>query len=206
MLTNNIIICIVSVIMNDLYDLSNLINKYTTELKGVFTINELKTLFNDFNEVALFRKINKLVKKNILSNFCRGFYIAQNFDIEQLSSKINEASYISFGNILAKELIISSIPKYTLMCIKLGKNRVYKYSNYKIIYLSIAQHLFFGFETIKGINYALKEKAFLDTLFFNIYQDINIKLLNINLVYSFLKKYKNSKFIIFVKRYIDERI
>ena len=201
--------------MNTLYNLNNLINKYSYTLKGVFTINELKTLFNDFNEITFFRKIKKLTKNNILSSFCRGFYITKNFDIEQLSSKINENSYISFGNILAKTLIIGSIPKYTLTCVKLGRKRVYKYSNYKIIFLSIAQHLFFGYETIEGINYALKEKAFLDTLYyyqkgykfsFNIYHDINIKLLDKNLIYSFLKKYKNSKFIIFVKKYLDERI
>ena len=121
--------------MNNVYGLYKLVNKYSSQLKGVFTINDLKTLFNDFNEITLFKKIKKLTKNNILSIFCRGFYITKDFDIEQLSSKINEDSYISFGNILAKELIIGSIPKYTLTCVKLGRKRVYKSSNYKLIFL-----------------------------------------------------------------------
>jgi hypothetical protein len=126
--------------MNNLYKLSKLIEKYSPDLNGVFSISDLKNLFNDFNDITFYRKIKKLEANNILTRFCRGFYIAQQFDIEVLSSRINEDSYISFANILAKELLIGSIPKYTLTCVKLGRKRSYHHKDYKIIYGSLGIH------------------------------------------------------------------
>ncbi|MHC4873169.1 MAG: hypothetical protein ACYTFY_15105, partial [Planctomycetota bacterium] len=65
-----------------------------------------------------------------------------------------------------------------------------------------------------GVKKAQPEKAFLDCLyyyqsgkkyFFNIFEDINISLLNEKRLFSFLKKYKNPKFRRFVYDYYTER-
>lgn len=202
------------VIMNDILFFNSLITKYSEVQKGVFTIGDLKTLFNDFNDLSLFRKINKLVENDILKKFFRGYYITPEYNIEHLSSVICEESYISLNTILAKEMIIGSIPKFRLSCVKLGRNREYKNEEVTIKYFSISDQLFFGYKKIEGINYALKEKAFLDTLYFyqkgnkfsfNIFQDINIEKLNLDLITYYLKEYKNPRFVSFVKGYLDER-
>ncbi len=214
-MTETIILSIFIVIMNNLYELNKLIEKYSSDLRGVFSISDLKNLFNDFNDISFYRKIKKLETNKILTRFVRGFYVDQNFDIEVLSSRINEDSYISFANILAKELLIGSIPKYTLSCVKLGRKRSYTHDGYKINYLSISPQLYFGYYNKNAIFYAQKEKALLDTLYyyqkgrrfsFNLFTDINYRLLDLNLLNEYLKKYNNPKFISFVEGLINEKI
>jgi len=210
-LTNIISIGIVSVDMKKLIDLYTKIQKFEKQQEGIFTTNELSVLFDINNPMLLNKRINQLLKNGYLKKFIRGFYITDGFNIELLSRKINPDSYISFGNILAKEMVIGTVPKFTLYCVKPGRKRVYKNKLGTIIYLTILEKLFFGFECKNGINYAIKEKALLDTLYFyqkgikysfNIFQDINLDLIDKNKVMLFLKKYKNPKFIQFVKRYL----
>jgi len=201
--------------MNDILTFNSLINKYSESQKGVFTIGDLKTLFNEFNELSLIRKINKLIENKVIKKFSRGYYVTESFNIEHLSAVIVETSYISLNSILAKELIIGSVPKYKLSCVKTGRNREYTDGAAAIKYFSISEKLFFGYSTIEGINYADKEKAFIDTLYFyqkgnkfsfNIFEDINVSKLDTGLVLTYLKEYKNPKFVNFVKGYLDERV
>jgi uncharacterized protein YktA (UPF0223 family) len=213
-MTDTINFSIVSVIMKNEYDLYKLVQKYEGFQKGVFSISDLKNLFNEFNEVSLYKKIKNLQKKSILNKFCRGFYTTDNFSLETLTSRINKNSYISLGYILAQELIIGSIPRYTITCIKLGKKRTYSSKKENINYLGICPQLFFGFVNKAGVNYALKEKAFLDTLYFyqkgykfsfNIFSDINCNMLDKKIIYKFLNKYNNPKFVSFAKNYLNEK-
>jgi opacity protein-like surface antigen len=201
--------------MKNMYNISQSIRKYEQQMEGVFTISDLQNIINEKNNVVLSRKIRAIEENKIIFRFCKGYYITENFSIETLSAKINPESYISFGYILAKELIIGSIPKYTLPCVKLGRKREYANSTYKIKYFTIKQDFFFGYQIKAGVKYASKEKAFLDVLYyyqkgtrfsFDIFSDINIERLNINTIYEYLKKYKNPKFIQFVKGYLDARI
>lgn len=201
--------------MKNLYDLNELIKKYSETHQGVFSISDLKNLFNDSNPVSLYRKIGKLEKRGIIQKFCRGFYITPDVNLEMLSAQINSESYISFGNILARELVIGSIPAKRITCVKTGRKREYENEQGTILYLSISPHLFFGYKNIDGINYADKEKALLDTLYFyqkgqrfsfNIYQDVNYNSINKKLVSEYLTEYRNPKFINFVKGILDERL
>ena len=194
--------------MKNLYDLNKLIEKYSEKHQGVFSISDLKNLFNDSNPVSLYRKIRTLEAKRILQKFCRGFYTTQHVNLEMLSARINVDSYISFGNVLSRELTIGSIPAKRITCVKTGKKREYENIQGTILYLSIAPDLFFGYKNSSGINYAIKEKAILDTLYFyqkghkfsfNIYHDIDYDSFNKEIISKYLDKYKNPKFIKFVK-------
>ncbi|MBI2336664.1 MAG: hypothetical protein HYU97_07885 [Deltaproteobacteria bacterium] len=184
------------------------LQKFHQNQSGVFTLSDLKNLIEYKSILHFQRQIQALEDHKILFQFMRGFYVMPPFELEVLSQRICEKSYISMANVLAKNLLIGTVPHHTVYAVKVGKRRVYEHPLGTIIHLGIAPHLFFGYEVKTGIRYANKEKAFLDTLYFyqkgfkpyfNIYQDIFIKKLDKKIIYRYLQKYKNPRFIKFVK-------
>ncbi|OGQ21386.1 MAG: hypothetical protein A3I05_02155 [Deltaproteobacteria bacterium RIFCSPLOWO2_02_FULL_44_10] len=180
--------------------------------RGVFAISDLNNLFLTRTAVELQQKLTPFLKEKILYRICRGIYVTQNFDLEWLSQKICPHSAISFGSVLAKELVIGSIPQKTVYAAKKGKTRVYKTSLGQVVHLGFAtagNRLWFGYEMTKnGIQYADAEKAFLDTLYFyqkghkfafNIYSDIQAHRLDQKKLQHYLRQYKNPKFKTFVQ-------
>ena len=82
-----------------------------------------------------------------------------------------------------------------------------------IEYKQISKNLCFAIEVNNGIRMATKEKAFLDTLYFyqkgtkfnfDIYSDINTGELDRNVIFDYLKRYGNPKFVKFVKDYFND--
>ncbi len=182
-------------------------------LQGVFSVFDIKNLLRESKPALIYKHIAQLEKQKILTRFTRGYYVTPDFSLEVLSQRVCPQSYISCGNVLAKNLVIGSIPAKTITAIKIGKNKIYKSPIGTLVYFGIAPHLFFGFETQKGISFANKEKAFLDTLYFyqrghkfsfNIFQDINIKSLDVKTIQRYLKFYKNPKVVKFVKGMIND--
>ncbi len=180
--------------------------------RGVFTVSDLSNLFLAKTEVDIQQKLKPFLKEKILNRFCRGIYIAQNFDLEWLSQRICPDSAISFGSVLAKERCIGSIPQKTVYAVKVGKTRIYKSPMGQVVHLGFAavgNQLWFGYVVAQnGIQYADAEKAFLDTLYFyqkgrkfsfNIYSDIQVDRLNPKKLKKYLGRYKNPKFKTFVK-------
>jgi hypothetical protein len=111
-------------------------------------------------------------------------------------------------------LLIGSIPAKTVYAVKKGRNRAFYSPAGNLVYCGIAANLLFGYEYENGRRYASAEKAFLDTLYFyqkgfhfsfNIFEDINITNLDTAKTRFLLKKYKNPKFITFVKGVISGR-
>jgi len=199
--------------MKTIVDDINKINQFKEDLKGVFTLSDLKVLLPSDKTKTLYRRLKALEKEKILNRIIRKIYVTKNYDLKTLSYKINNISYISLETVLAENLIIGTIPSNEIKAIKLGKKREYEIEYGRIIHLSISKHLYFGFNKIEGINIATKEKAFLDTLYyyikgikyyFDIYSDIDVEKLDIKLIQDYLKRYKNPKYIKFVRRYINE--
>jgi len=179
---------------------------------GVFSNRDLSNLFNEINPVSLNRRIKRLKQSDVMDRFIRGYYTADDIDINTLSARINPESYISLSSVLAQEMLIGSIPVRTVYAIKTGKNRIYRNKNITLHYLGIAPHLFFGYKSKNGVNSATPEKALLDTLYFyqkgmrfsfNIFTDIDIARVDKTLVMEYLKQYKNPRFISFVKGYMN---
>lgn len=202
----------ISIYMNKSLETYKLIQKYTADHRGVFTVSDLKNLLQEKDATLLYRQIKGLEQQNILKRFSRGIYITKDYDLEALSQRLCPESYISFGNILAKELVIGSVPQKTVYAVKIGKGRRYRSDVGEIVHFFITPSLFFGFKRQDGVNYADKEKAFLDTLYFyqkgqkfsfNIYHDINVDLLDQKKIRKYLTHYKNPKFIKFVKGVIN---
>jgi len=159
--------------------------------------------------VELQQKLRPFLKAGVLFRFCRGFYVAKDFKLEALSQKIAPASAISFGSVLAKEMLIGSIPKKCVYAVKLGTSRTYKSPYGQVVHLGLTESLWFGYSKwIKSVRYADKEKAFLDTLYFyqkghkfsfNIYSDIQTDKLDLKILETYLEKYKNMRYRKFVE-------
>ncbi len=190
--------------------LQSLISKH----RGVFTIQDLGNLFLSTDPVSRDRRLKSLLEAKLLYRFCRGIYVAEEFDLEWLSQKICPDSAISFGSVLAQEMLIGSIPQKTVYAVKFGKTRFYRSKLGQVVHLGFtstkeARNLWFGYDVLKnGIRYANKEKAFLDVLYFyqlgqkfsfNIYSDIQFDKLNLKVLNQYLTHYKNPKFVQFVK-------
>lgn len=193
---------------------AGLIQKYTLSMSGIFSIGDLSRLFGESNSVSLFRRIHNLEEAGIIFRFSRGIYVTAGFRPETLAARIIENSYLSLGTILAKELMIGSVPAMTLYAVRVGKNRIYEGPGLTVEYVGIAEPLFFGFRGDQGVRYATPEKALLDTLYFhlrgrsysfNIYQDIDITRVNRLLIEQWLRKYRNPRFVSFVKGYLHDR-
>lgn len=187
-----------------------IIEKFREDMRGVFTLSDLKGILPCEHPNTLYRAITNLEKNGILKRLSRGIYVADKFDLPAVSQKICPSSYISFETVLAKHLIIGTVPKYEVKAIKVGKRREYKSDFGNILQLGIARHLYFGFETVGGINFADKEKALLDTLyfyckglkfFFDIYSDMNLSVIDRKKINEYLTRYKNPKFLKFVAQF-----
>jgi predicted transcriptional regulator of viral defense system len=182
---------------------------FAPRLQGVFGKADLKSLLNPSDTVQFYRRIKKLEDEGVLQRFSRGFYLAQEGNLEALSQRLCTESYISFGNVLAQQLFIGSIPKFQVMAVKLGKKRVYESEQEKIIHFGITPSLFFGWRAdVNGIKYADPEKAFLDTLyfyqhgvkfFFDPFSDVQFDRFDQEKVRVYLQRYQNSKFISFTE-------
>jgi hypothetical protein len=149
-----------------------------------------------------------------LARFKRGFYVTEPFNLEVLAQRLYPDSYVSLGTVLARRLLIGSVPAKTVYAVKTGRNRAFISAFGNLIYCGIARRLVFGFEYENGVRYATAEKAFLDTLYFyqkgfrfsfNIFGDMDISRVDKEKVKTFLKQYKNPKFITFVKGVLSGR-
>ena len=188
------------------------IEALATPQRGIFTIHGLKNLFQVSDVSSLNQKLKPYRKANILLRFSRGYYVTKNCDLEALSQRICPNSAISFGNVLAKELLIGAVPKKTVYATKAGKSRTYSSQPGHIVHLGFTgsqagRLVSLGSHWEGGICYADKEKAFLDTLYFyqwgrkfsfNIYSDIHTSLLDKRKIKRYLRHYQNPKFQKFV--------
>lgn len=194
--------------MNKILDYSRLVETNAQSLSGIFTYADLASLTNTSEKTLLPRRIKQIEKAGILSKFIRGVYVYEPaFDPQVLSQRLSFPSYISLEPVLAKNLIIGTIPKFRLTAVKLGRSRLYETDYLTIEHLGIQKSLFFGFKNIDGINIADPEKALLDCLYFyqkgrrllfNVYEDINFKRLDARKIENYLGQFKNPKFVAFV--------
>ena len=193
-------------------EMAEKIRAFSSEMSGVFTLSDLRCLLNVDNRDIFYRSINDLQKAGVLSRFTRGFYITRDFDPLVLSQRISPESYVSFGNVLARQALIGSIPRYRVRAAKPGPKRVYSNKEIRIEHLSLKPDLIFGYELFDGIRMATPEKAVLDTLYFyklgisfsfDVYSDVDYSRLNKAIIREFLTKYRNPVFINFARSLID---
>ena len=184
------------------------LEKWENELGGVFTLSDLRILFADSCDSAIYKRLTALQEDGILIKVLRGLYATRNASLEAISARIFLNSYISTGNILGKNMIIGSVPARKIQAVKVGRPRVFECPLGIIEFLSISPKLFFGFTSQKGIQYATPEKAYLDVCYFfykgksfsfDLDSDINRELLNAQLIEDYLTKY-DKRFVSFFRK------
>ncbi len=199
--------------MNAVAD-AQLLRRLEAEQGGVFSKADLQTAFGEQHPAAFVRRVQQLLDHRVLRRFCRGWYVGETFDLSTLSQRLAPDSYISFGTILARELIIGTNPDRKIVAVKTGRPRRYACGAYVIEHVGVTEGLLFGFSDVNGVRYADAEKALLDTLYFHlrgrcypfdIYSDISLHKLDQDRLHDYLKRYKNPKFVTFVKGLLEER-
>ncbi|MBD3390984.1 MAG: hypothetical protein GF418_02950 [Chitinivibrionales bacterium] len=200
--------------MNNSLKYNLLIDKYRKSMGGVFSTGDLRRLTGLQDRVLLNRRIAPLEEAGVLRRFCRGMYIAKGFSPETLSVRIIETSYLSLGTALARFLMIGSVPAGTIYAARVGRNRTFEGPGLTLEYVGIQDSLFFGYTTENAVRCATPEKALLDTLYFhlrgrrysfNIYEDIDLSSVDMMVIDQWLSRYRNPRFVSFVRGYLNDR-
>jgi len=186
-----------------------LFHQIAREQNYVFDEQDLQILFEKELDLSFYRVYKKISELGLLKRFCRGIYVAAEFHLIDVNKKITEQSYVSFEFVLAKNSLIGSYSDKVLRSVIMnGRTKKYSYQDYRLEIFKISEELFFGFNKDQGYNIATPEKAYLDCLYFytkglrfsfDIFSDVDLKLLNRPLLNKYLKNYKNKKFVTFVK-------
>ena len=191
---------------------AQLLSRLATEQRGVYAKGDLQTAFGEPHPAGFVRRVRALIDHGILRRFCRGWYVAEIFDLATLSQRLAPESYISFGTVLARDLIIGTSPDRQIVAVKTGRPRIYRCDGYVIEHASVTGELLFGFTNLNGVRYANAEKAALDTLYFHlrgrrypfdIYSDLALLKLDKARLREYLCRYRNPKFVAFVKGVLE---
>lgn len=187
-------------------DDARLVIALAEEQRGVFSTGDLRATLEDRHPASFARRVRGLVQAGVLRRFLRGWYVAETFDLPTLSQRLAPDSYVSFGNVLARSLLIGTRPERQVMAAKVGRARTYQAFGYQIVHLGLARHLYFGYEVQGGVEFADSEKAVLDVLYFHMrgqtflfdpFSDIDFTGLDSAQLRRYLSRYKNPKFVSF---------
>jgi len=184
------------------------IQRWSSDLDGIFTISDLKVALDENSEATLYRTVAEMIRSDVLIRVKKGVYATPEAKLTDISTRIEPEAYISTATVLAKYGIIGSIPARRVQAVKIGRARTYGCKLGVIEHLSINPRLYFGFSTIDGRLTASPEKAFLDVCYFcfkgrrfsfDPESDINLENFDFDIIEDYLEQY-DTKFISFFSR------
>lgn len=187
------------------------IGKYSNSMGGVFSTADLFNLIGSSSREANKRTIRRLEEAGILTRCRKGLYVTKEFDLWRLANRVlNDDGYISMESVLARNALIGTLPSAHVSVVMLGRSRKpMRIRNKRIYFYSIKNDLFFGFSrSADGIPAADNEKAFIDLLYYYQHgyrfiidpkQEVNVARLDRRKIAAYLKRYKNRRFVSFVK-------
>jgi len=143
-----------------------LIQQYAPQVNGVLTQADLKMIFAEQSEAALYKKLTSFVAEKILVKVQRGVYALPSASLQTISSRLCPSAYISTGTVLASALVIGSVPARRVQAVRVGCPHAYTCPQGTIEHLSVKPELYFGFEPQDNVLMATPEKAFLDVCYF----------------------------------------
>ncbi len=192
------------------------INRLAPDQRGVFGISDISNLMPLplGSKLAVNRTLDRLVKDGVLNKIQRGIYVTPQFDLGLLARRIAPNSYVSMDSVLARNGLIGTVPAYGLSVVDTRRGRSIPTPNGAIRFFSIQPDLRFGFEYQNAVAFADSEKAFLDILYFytkghrfviDPRNEVDISKLNRKKILGYLRRYKNPKFIHFVKGLLHEK-
>ena len=182
--------------------------EFAPKVGGVFSLSELSSLFDISCQQTLWIAIRQFESAGLLKRYCRGIYVARDFDPQVLSAKVRTDSYISFGSALAYHRLIGTESPYLVSCVTPSRASEYT-GDVNLSYARISKNLYFGTVALEnGVRMADAEKAVLDTLYFyqhkrafyfNIFQDVNFSALSREKLEAYLERFSNPKFRTFAR-------
>lgn len=183
--------------------------EFETQMGGVFSVADLSSIIAGGSNLYNQRTIDSLVRAGLIRRIMRGLYVTKNCDLWVASARISEESYVSMDSALARHGVTGSVPQMTLSVVHCGGKKTVDLKKGNINFYSIAPEFYFGFlRNSSGVNIANPEKAFIDLLYFYVkgarflidpLKDVNIEKLDRKKLFNYFKKYKNPKFVKFVK-------
>lgn len=180
--------------------------------QGVFTKADLQVLLGERHPAAFTRRVRSLLEIGVLRRFVRGIYVARDFDLPTLSQRLAPDSYVSFGTVLARHLVIGARPERQLIAAKPGRGHVYRGLGIEIVHVHIASHLDFGHSVERGVRWADPEKAVLDTLYFHlrgrrypfdVFSDLDVRRFDAGRLEGYLERYRNPRFVTFARSLLE---
>lgn len=183
--------------------------KLSTQNLGVFSLSDIRKIFDIHSPATLYRKVNSLVENGIIKKVTKGYYADQNATLSRVAMRIFPDGYVSLGYALAKHGLVGSFPKNKINILTSRVRSKVIDTDFGKIKMSVQEeNLHFDFSNQDGLRIASPEKAFIDTLYFylrgeryqfDVYSEINRSMLDRSRVKKILEKYKNPKFISFVE-------
>ena len=174
--------------------------------KTVFSFKDIVLLWNDSSNAVRVR-INYYVKNNQLYQLRRGLYAKdRNYNRLELATRIFTPSYVSFETVLGREGITFQYYSQIFVASYLTRNIVcdgQAYSFRKVKELVLTNQA--GIENKKECSIAVKERAFLDTIYINKdYHFDNLSPLNWDKVFKLLPMYRNQRMAEKVKEFYED--
>lgn len=184
-------------------------------LGGVFSFGDLCNLIGAGSEVKNAKVIKRLVREGLVQRVWRGFYSVKDPDLWVLGSRIKKDAYVSMDSVMAKNGLVGTLPERSVSLVYTGRKAVIETPRgFSLRFFSIQPDLFFGFSAMEnGVKVADSEKAYLDLMYFytkgtryvfDPLNEVDLKKLNRKKLIGYLKRYKNPKFVKFVRGLMDE--
>lgn len=192
------------------------LRRFQGELGGVFRFADLCAVIGGGSEIKNSKVIQRLLREGILHRIWRGIYVVADYDLWVLGSRIKPNSYVSMDSVLAKNALVGTLAARSVSFVYCGRKTVINTpSGETLRFFSIQPELYTGFSMgPKGVQVADNEKAYLDLLYyymkgtrflFDPLIEVRTEKLNQKKLNQYLKKYRNPKFVQFVKGLLHEK-
>ncbi len=136
--------------------------------KGFYTVADLEKI-TGLKKNSLYVSLKRWVEMGLLERVAQGIYVpaGERVEMEKIAMELYPPCYVSFESALFKYGVLNQMP-FTLTLATTRKTRRLRIYGREVEFRKLKEDLFFGFEEIKGVYYALPEKAFLDLIYFYI--------------------------------------
>jgi hypothetical protein len=186
------------------------VRKLSPTLGGVFSYGDLFNLIGAGSEQRNKRAIKRLVKEGVLFKVQRGFYVTKEHDLWQLGCRLQKKAYVSMDSVLAKNVLIGTIPRRSVSLVYPGiRRKVVETPAGTVRFFSIRKDLIFGTSRLaNGVSVADSEKAYLDLLYYYVkgsrfvvdpQKDVDVWKLDRGKLRKYLRRYRNPRFVAFVE-------
>jgi len=192
------------------YSTTDIIKIMREREMSTFSLDDFGRLSNINNQNSLYKKIQRLEKKEIIKKLIKGKYlfIFNKTDDFKIANYIYQPSYISLESALSFYGIITGF-SYKITSITVKKSLSYIIDEKDYLYSHINQDLFWGYEKKEDFLIAEKEKALVDLIYFYSKglrgfdrEDLDISEINKKKLILYAKKFNNKKTLSIIKNEI----